>query len=124
MHVPRSLKRSIGYNLPVGGVVMIKELIANRLYELRQFKGLSARDMSLSLGFNPNYINHIENGKTLPSMQAFIYICEYLEVSPQEFFDIENSCPECTRELVENLKKLDAVSLVHISEIIKRLTKK
>ena len=30
----------------------------------------SAREMSLALGQNPSYINRIENGKALPSMQG------------------------------------------------------
>ena len=102
---------------------MVEDLIADRLYELRQFKGVSARDMSLSLGFNPNYINHIENRKMFPAMQAFFYICEYFEVTPQEFFDIKNSYPERTKELIEDINKLNAESLLHISGIIKELAK-
>jgi hypothetical protein len=34
-------------------------------------------------------INNIENGINLPSMQAFFYICEYLEITPKEFFDTD-----------------------------------
>ena len=48
--------------------------------------------MSLALGQNASYINRIENRKAFPSMQVFFYMCEYLGVTPQEFFetDIEN----------------------------------
>lgn len=42
-----------------------------RLAALRQKKGVSARDMSLSLGQNSGYINHIENRQALPSMAVF-----------------------------------------------------
>lgn len=48
-----------------------------RLAQLRQQKGVSARDMSLSIGQNAGYINNIESGKALPSMSNFFYICEY-----------------------------------------------
>ena len=48
--------------------------------QLRQAKGVSARDMSLSLGQSAGYINNIENGVNLPSMSTFFYICEYLGV--------------------------------------------
>ena len=58
-----------------------------RLAELRIQKGISAREMSLSLGLSDSYINKIENGKTLPSMEAFFDICNFLEVSPRDFFD-------------------------------------
>ena len=69
---------------------MYEDFIPERLAKLRTQKGVSARDMSLSLGQANNYINNIENKKTLPAMQSFFYICEYLGVTPQEFFDEGN----------------------------------
>ena len=39
--------------------------------------------MSLSLGQANDYINNIENKKSLPAMQSFFYICEYLGVTPR-----------------------------------------
>lgn len=59
---------------------MEKEDFAKRLTELRINKGVSARDMSLSIGQSAGYINNIENGVNLPSMMTFFYICEYLGV--------------------------------------------
>ena len=47
---------------------------AERLTELRMEKGVSARDMSLSLGQSESYINKIENRRTLPSMAGFFYM--------------------------------------------------
>lgn len=43
-----------------------------RLAQLRTKKGVSARDMSLSIGQNHAYINNIESGKALPSMAHFL----------------------------------------------------
>lgn len=65
---------------------MDSEWFAKRLFELRSKKDVSARDMSLSLGQSESYINKIENKKALPSMNMFFYICEYLNVTPGEFF--------------------------------------
>lgn len=65
---------------------MYEELFCKRLTELRLEKGVSARDMSLSLGQSESYINRIENQKMLPSMTVFFYICEYFEISPHDFF--------------------------------------
>ena len=39
-----------------------------RLARLREKKGVSARDMSLSMGQNPGYIHNIESGNSKPSM--------------------------------------------------------
>ena len=41
-----------------------------RLAKLREERGVSARDMSLSMGQNPGYINNIESGKSMPSLSG------------------------------------------------------
>lgn len=89
---------------------MTEKEFSLRLAQLRSEKGVSARDMSLSIGQNASYINNIENGKALPSMTGFFYICEYLNITPGEFFDAENKNPEKIQEVVENLKKWTANS--------------
>lgn len=100
---------------------MFKNEFADRLSKLRLEKGVSARDMSLSLGQNPGYINNIENGKALPSMSVFFSICDFLNISPSEFFDIENDNPEKIDEIVEDLKKLNKEQLDNIAKLIKGL---
>lgn len=78
----------------------------DRVAELRMRKGVSARDMSLSLGQSESYINKIENRRTLPSMTGFIYICEYLGITPRDFFDAEISSPTQVREISQMAKRL------------------
>jgi transcriptional regulator with XRE-family HTH domain len=70
--------------------VNYEQFFIRRLAELRKQKGVSAQDMSLSLGQNENYVNHIENGKMFPSMQAFFALCEYLNITPRDFFNTED----------------------------------
>lgn len=89
-----------------------------RLAQLRTKKGVSARDMSLSLGQNAGYINNIESGKALPSMGTFFYICEYLNISPSTFFDTSSRNPEKLGKLIEKLKLLNDVQLDSISTLI------
>lgn len=99
-----------------------EEAFALRLSRLRTQKGVSARDMSLSIGQNPGYINVIENGRALPSLTVFFYICEFLNITPSEFFDLDSSQPEALRELTEKLKKLPPEYLSHIEAIVDGLT--
>ncbi len=94
-----------------------------RLAQLRTKKGVSARDMSLSIGQNAGYINNIECGKALPSMTGFFYICEYLGIKPVEFFDMESNNPEKLQALINDLKRLDDSQLENISSIVKGLIK-
>lgn len=103
--------------------LMYENFLPDRLAELRTQKGVSARDMSLSLGQANNYINTIENKKSLPSMQSFFYICEFLDITPQEFFDKDNANPPMLKELIAEAKKLDCQSLSHILGIMKALNK-
>lgn len=103
---------------------MYEELFPVRLAKLREQKGVSARDMSLSIGQNAGYINNIENGKALPSMAGFFFICEYLHISPQEFFDFDSEQPEVLDAVVKNLKKLNKHQLQNISEIVEDLISK
>ncbi len=98
-----------------------EDTFKDRLVELRFKKNVSARDMSLSIGQNPGYINSIESGKMLPSLSGFFYICEYLDITPQEFFDTDLEYPEQIRSIINDLKKLDERQLRNISEIVKDL---
>lgn len=91
--------------------MMYEEFFAERLTALRQQKNVSAREMSLAIGQNDSYINRIENGKSLPSMQGFFYICEYLKISPQEFWDPLNEAPKKISEISETLKKFNPEQL-------------
>jgi len=92
-----------------------------RLAELRSIKGVSAREMSLSVGYSENYINKIENGKISPSMDAFFNICEYLGISPNEFFDTKNNDPLMVTEHIADYKRLDRNSQAHIQGLTKEL---
>ena len=102
---------------------MYENFLPDRLAELRMQKGISARDMSLSLGQANNYINTIENKKSLPSMQSFFYICEFLNITPQEFFDEGNTNPQRLREFINEAKKLNDNSLSHLLGLMKELNK-
>lgn len=102
---------------------MDKEDFIKRLTELRISKGVSARDMSLSIGQSAGYINNIENGVNLPSMNIFFYICEYLNVSPQEFFDLDNKNPVKCHELLDAAKSLNMEQLNILITLTKMLKK-
>lgn len=102
---------------------MFEEDFIKRLTELRLQKNISARDMSLSIGQNQNYINNIENGKAMPSMSAFFFICEFLKITPSEFFETKTRSPEKMRNVMKDLQSLSQKNFDNIAEIINALTK-
>lgn len=101
--------------------IIYEDFTQERIAKLRTQKGSSARDMSLSLGQNINYINQIESKRNLPSLQGLFYICEYLGITPQEFFDQGNLYPNELSEFIEEAKKLNEDSLGHLLYIMKKL---
>ena len=96
---------------------------ALRVAQLRDKKGVTARDMSLSMGQNPGYINNIESGKSLPSMTGFFYICEYLEITPVEFFESSTADPTRLNNIIEDLKLLSDTQLDIITALVKDMVK-
>lgn len=96
---------------------------STRINELRMQKGVSARDMSLSLGQSESYINKIENKKTLPSLQVFFYICDYFELTPEEFFRTDVSAPLAVKEIVSELERLTPTQIQHVLNIVRDINK-
>ena len=81
-------------------------------------KGISARDMSLSIGQSPGYINKIETRQNLPSMMGFFYICEYFGITPQEFFNADAASPQKAREIAREVERLSPEQAEHILQVI------
>ena len=102
---------------------MEKKEFIDRLVELRMNKGVSARDMSLSLGQSPNYINNIENGVNLPSMTVFFYICDYFGITPKEFFDVDSTNPTKLSALIDLAKDMSNEKLELITKLIEEMKK-
>lgn len=94
---------------------------AQRLAQLRIEKGVSSRDMSLSLGQSESYINKIENRRALPSMSGFFSICEYFGIQPQDFFNGDLTSPGKATEIQHMLGKLPPRKAEHILQVIRDL---
>ena len=103
---------------------MEKDIFSLRLAQLREKKGVSAREMSLAIGQNAGYINNIESGKSFPSLPGFFYICEYLGIPEEEFFDVSISDPKKFNAVCKDLRHLDDQQLDLILLLIKALLKK
>ncbi len=99
---------------------MYEEYIRRRLDELRLQKGISERKLSLDIGHSNTYIHNISNGKALPSLGEFLYLCEYFGITPKDFFDKEGE-PSLIRQEAKAI--LDKVSEEEIPALIPILTK-
>ena len=96
---------------------------ANRLIKLRMAKGVSAREMSLSLGQSEGYIAQIERKHNLPSMMVFTYICDYLGITEKDFFDDGQENPEYLNRLIEKLKTFNKEELASVMGVVDIISK-
>lgn len=99
-----------------------EDFVRNRLTELRQNKGVSEYKMSLDLGHSKGYIQGISSGRALPSLAEFLYICDYLGISPVDFFDEESAYPEQINRIAEKMKTLSEADLNIIETLVDRLS--
>lgn len=88
-----------------------------RLARLRSAKGVSARQMSLDIGQNKNYINSIETGHNFPTMQNFFDICQYLCIPPHRFFQEKSDILAKHEEFLDILYHMPPHKYHHLYQI-------
>ena len=98
-----------------------EEFIAKRITELRIKKDISEYQMSLELGHSRSYIQSIASGRVLPSMREFLAICEYLGVTPVQFFDEQTKNPLLVQRAIQGLQELNDKDLLMLIGFIDRM---
>ena len=96
---------------------MTEEFIRNRITELRLRKGVSEYQ-------SRGYVYNISSGKALPPMKEFLAICDYFGITPQQFFNGEESHPELIRKALAGMRQLDEDDMLMLLGFINRLLKK
>ena len=75
--------------------------------------------MSTDLGHSKSYMQSISSGRSMPSLGEFLYICEYLGITPREFFDEDIKEPQLVQKLYEltrNMSQEDLDVLISTAE--------
>ncbi len=103
---------------------MDEKFVADRITELRVKKNVSEYQMSLDLGKNKSYIQNISSGRSLPSMSQFLEICNYFNITPQQFFDEGLHNLPLYQKANDLLKQLDDDDMMAVIAILNRLTSK
>ena len=103
---------------------MYSKYVRDRITALRLQKDVSEYKMSYDLGHSKSYVNNITSGKVLPSMNEFFIICEYFNITPEEFFNPELKNPRLSENIYGSLDGLSSNDLELIMSIIKRLKKR
>ena len=66
---------------------------AQELKDFRTQRSISQEDLAANLNLSRSTISQIENGKTLPTREQLISICEKLDCGIEDFFYSENNDP-------------------------------
>lgn len=103
---------------------MYGKFVADRITELRLKKNVSEYQMSLDLGRNKTYIQSITSGRNLPKMQQFFEICNYFEITPEEFFDQNLHNIPLYHKATDLLKEVDEDDLLAIISVLSILSMK
>lgn len=102
---------------------MYEDFIRERITQLRLKKGVSEYQMSYDLGHSRGYIYNISSGKALPPLREFLAICDYFQITPQQFFEENQKNPELIQKATEGMKQLSEDDLLILLGIINRLRK-
>lgn len=101
---------------------VFRKTFAVRIAALRMNKNISSRQLSKELGQCVSYINKIENGLAMPSMEMMFKICEYFNITPSDFFAEGANNPTEYKELSQvygSLNKDNAELLLTIANKLK-----
>ncbi len=102
---------------------MDEQFIRERITQLRMRKGVSEYQMSYDLGHSRGYVYNISSGKALPPLKEFLAICDYFDLTPQQFFDEGVQHPELIQKAVAGMRRLSEEDLLMLLSLINRLLK-
>lgn len=102
---------------------MDRNFIKERYAKIRIAHNISARKLSLELGQSTEYINQIESGKNMPSVEGLLNFCSYFDISVGEFFEDKFNYPVEYTAIIEELNKMDAMTVKHIYGLLKIINK-
>ena len=102
---------------------MYEKFVRDRITQLRLKKGISEYKMSYDLGHSRGYIYNISSGNALPPLKEFFAICDYFEITPQQFFDDSTQYPELIQKAIFSMKHLDESDMLMLLSIINRMQK-
>ncbi len=100
---------------------MYEDYVRERITQLWLKKGVSEYQMSYDLGHSRGYVYNISSGKALPQLKEFFAICDYFQITPQQFFDDSTQNPELIQKAVEDMKQLSESDMLMLLGFINRM---
>lgn len=102
---------------------MYEQIVRERITQLRLQKGVSEYQMSYDLGHSRGYVYNISSGNSLPPLKELFAICDYFDITPQEFFNTDAKHPALLQKLIDKMQQLDENDLLMLLGIVNRMLK-
>ncbi len=103
---------------------MNEDFVRDKLASLLTEKHISFYKASKYLGHGNGYIGDYVTGRQSLPMAEFFSICEYIGVTPSEFFDTEMMSPHRTEVGYQEFKKLNPDVQKDFIKLFQHLNKK
>lgn len=97
------------------------QYLREKITDLRLEKNISEYRLSMEIGKCKTYIQTISSGRSLPSFEAFFDLCEYFEMTPEEFFT-KSAATEQQRHILRQLSRLSGEDLNLVELLLNRLS--
>ena len=97
--------------------------IGQRIKQKRIKEGLTQEQLSELIGVGPSHMSHLESGKTVPSMEVFIALCNVLKCSADELLckEIDIARPIVDHWLTELVADCDKTEIKIIADTVAAL---
>lgn len=102
-------------------ISLTRQFLINRLGYFRDKAGLSARELSFSLGYSHAYIAKFEHGELNIPSDVLLEAIEICGTTPEEFFAADVEKYSQNKEIVENFNKLSDESKQMIINLMKTM---
>jgi len=101
------------------------QFIRKRIEDLCSDRNVAMHKMSIDMGHARTYVHKITTGHSMPSVSELLYICQYLKITPEEFFRVDTEpVPIAKQEVIEDILSLPVDDVLTLKPIIERLKKK
>lgn len=100
---------------------MDKKQFALRLARIIADRGIAESKMSEDLNFHRTYIHNITSGRSLPKMEPFFQICNYLDITPAEFFNTPEEEKEKLSLVTKSFLELPPDVKLALLDVIRKL---
>lgn len=103
--------------------MLSREELGKRIRTVREELKISASQLGLGMDAGPGYISGIERGRSYPSMEKFLKMCDCMYISPAWIFDTDSDNPLMLSRLEQYFKFLSDEEKTAVLDMVRMLAR-